>query len=352
MPDTSDPLAQTITQPEIELKAINNVYIGMGGWELPPFDGIFYPLKQDKGFRKLEYYSRFFDLVEVNATFYNSSLSPHQSSQWIKDVSANKRFVFTIKLFRGFTHTFNATKNDALAVHRLLEPLREANKFSGLLIQFPSAFAKSSSRLAYLIKLRVAFPEDRLFLDLRHRSWNEELFYKFCLENGFNLANIDLPRLPDHIPFNSFAWDSVAYFRMMGRNASAWNKPRSNDRYLYFYSEEELRDLVERIKHLNAQTTYVVFHNDRQAFSLVNGRQVEHALHPSKHLNAPIKLLAAFPQLKTFCEPPSIDDELFSTTLKPESSPVRNNKFHINNSASLIAPLQSRIIKKKKNKRS
>ncbi len=351
MPDASDPLAQNITQTEIETKAVNDVFIGMGGWELPPFDGIFYPSKQEKGFRKLEYYSRFFDLVEVNATFYNSSLSPQQSLQWIKDVSANKRFVFTIKLFRGFTHTFDATKDDALAIHRLLEPLREANKFSGLLIQFPSAFSKSSSRLAYLIKLRTAFPEDRLFLDLRHRSWNEELFYKFCYENGFNLANIDLPRLPGHIPFNSFAWDSVAYFRMMGRNASAWNKPRNNDRYLYPYSEEELRDLVERIKHLNTQTTYVVFHNDRQAFSLVNGRQVEHALSPSKHLNAPINLLAAFPQLKIFCEPPSIDDELFSPTLKPEPSIIHRSKFHPNNSTADAPMLQSRIIKRKKNKK-
>jgi len=288
----------------------------MGGWELPSFNNTFYPSRPEKGFRKLEFYSRFFDLVEVNATFYNSSLSPAQSSQWIKDVEANKRFVFTVKLFRGFTHDFNATKNDVMAIHRLLDPLREANRFGGLLIQFPCTFTKSSTREEYLVKLRAAFPEDRLLLDLRHQSWNEEVFYKFCRDNGFNLANIDLPRLPGHIPFNYFAWEGVAYFRMMGRNDAAWNKPKSNDRYLYPYSEEELGDLVERIKHLNAKTTYVVFHNDRQSFSLVNGRQVEHDLYPLKHLNAPIKLLDAFPQLKTFCEPPSTDDELFTTACK------------------------------------
>jgi uncharacterized protein YecE (DUF72 family) len=45
------------------------VSIGMGGWELPPFDGVFYPPKREKGFRKLEYFSRFFDFVEMNATF-------------------------------------------------------------------------------------------------------------------------------------------------------------------------------------------------------------------------------------------------------------------------------------------
>lgn len=334
-------LAINNLSPEIETKSTGNIFIGMGGWELPSFNTTFYPSKQEKGFRKLEYYSRFFDLVEVNATFYNSSLSPEQSLQWIKDVEANERFVFTVKLFRGFTHTFNATKNDVLTFHRLLDPLREANKFNGLLIQFPSTFTKSSSRLAHLIKLRAAFPEDCLFLDLRHQSWNEEPFYKFCNENGFNLANIDLPSLPSHIPFNSMAWDGVTYFRMMGRNKTAWSKPGSKDRYLYPYSEEELQDLVQRIKHLNAQTTYVVFHNDRQSFSLVNGRQVEHALHPLKHLNAPVKLLSAFPQLKTFCEPPTTNDQLFSLTLNSESSFIYSNKFTNDNSSTHIAPSQS-----------
>ena len=304
------------TQTEAEIKSSNDIFIGIGGWELPPFNRIFYPSKHEKGFRKLEYYSRFFDLVEVNATFYNSSLSPEQSSHWVKDVEANERFVFTVKLFRGFTHTFNATKNDVLAFHRLLNPLRKANRFSGLLIQFPLTFTKSNPRLTYLKKLRAAFPEDRLFLDLRHLSWGEESFYKFCQENGFNFANIDLPRMPNHIPFNSLKWEDVAYFRMMGRNETEWNKPRSNDRYLYPYSEEELQDLIQRIKHLNARSTYIVFHNDRQAFSLVNGKQVEHALHPSKRLNAPENLLAAFPQLKTFCENPFINNELFSSKIK------------------------------------
>jgi uncharacterized protein YecE (DUF72 family) len=324
----------------------------MGGWELPSFNRTFYPSKHEKGFRKLEYYSQFFDLVEVNATFYNSSLSSEQSSQWVKDVAANERFVFTVKLFRGFTHTFNATKNDVLSFHRLLDPLRETKRFGGLLIQFPSTFTKSSSRLTYLIKLRAAFPEDRLLLDLRHRSWSEEPFYKFCHENGFNLANIDLPRLQSHIPFNSLAWDGVAYFRMMGRNEAEWIKPRSNDRYLYPYSEEELQDLVQRIKRLNTQTTYVVFHNDRQAFSLVNGKQVEHALHPSKHLNAPINLLSTFPQLKTFCEPPSINNELFSPTFKSESLFIHSNKFNADNSAAHIAPSPGHIIKNIKRKKS
>jgi uncharacterized protein YecE (DUF72 family) len=298
-------------------KKTNEVLIGMGGWELPDFNNVFYPAKLEKGFRKLEYFSFFFDLVEVNSTFYNTSLTAVQSNRWLKDVGDNSRFMFTIKLYRGFTHTFDATQNDALAIHRLLEPLRDAGKLSGLVIQFPSSFVKTSERQAHLIKLRTIFPEDRLFLDLRHISWNDELFYQFYRENGFHLINVDLPRLPGHMPLNSYEWDGIAYFRMMGRNAEAWNNSHSSDRYLYRYSEEELLDLIQRIRQANARKTYVVFHNDRQAFSLVNGRQVEHLLYPQKSLTAPENLLSAFPQLKSFCIPNFSKTDLFSVPGSP-----------------------------------
>jgi uncharacterized protein YecE (DUF72 family) len=292
-------------------KNTDEVSVGMGGWELPPFHRVFYPAKPEKGFRKLEFFSRFFDLVEVNSSFYNASLSPSQAQQWLNDVHENKNFVFTVKLYRGFTHTFDATKNDALAVHRLLDPLRNAETFGGLVIQFPCSFNKTNERQAYLIKLRTLFPEDPLFLDLRHNSWNDHSSYQFFQGNGFHLINIDLPDLPGHMPLNSFAWDNIAYFRMMGRNADAWKQPGSTDRYLYRYSEEELQELVRRIQQTGARKTYVVFHNDAQAFSLLNGRQVEHALHPAKRLNAPANLLVAFPQLKSFCDPPVSHSDLF-----------------------------------------
>ena len=284
----------------------------MGGWELPPFNGVFYPAKLPKGFRKLEYYSQFFDMVEINATFYNTSLSPAQAQRWLKDVSQNPEFIFTIKLYRGFTHTFDATRNDALAVHRMLDPLREAEKLEGLVIQFSSLFERTDERQRYLLQLRSAFSEDPLFLDLRHSSWDNDLFYQFCRDHGLRLINVDLPTLPNHRPLHSFSWEGTAYFRMMGRNAQAWKNPADGDRYFYLYSEEELHDLVQRIHQIGAKKTYVVFHNDRQAFSLVNGRQVEHALYPAKRLKAPANLLAAFPRLQPFCDLPENDRGLFS----------------------------------------
>ncbi len=125
-----------------------NIYIGMGGWDLEPFNKVFYPPRPRKGFRKLEYYSQFFDSVEVNATFYSTALGPDHARRWLDDVAANKNFVFTVKLFHGFTHTFDATHSDVGSVHHLLEPLARADKLGGVLIQFPYSFTNIKERRA------------------------------------------------------------------------------------------------------------------------------------------------------------------------------------------------------------
>lgn len=289
----------------------NNVFIGMGGWDLLPFNRVFYPAKPHKGFRKLQYYSHFFDLVEINSTFYNSSFSPYQIQRWLDDVYENKRFIFTVKLFRGFTHTFDATKNDAIVVQRIFDSLRHAEKLGGIVIQFPSSFKRTNEHRGHIQKLRKLFPEDRLFLEVRHNSWNENPFYDFCQENDLHLVNVDLPSLPGHMPFNASSQNGFAYFRMMGRNAEAWKQANSSERYLYLYSNEELQELINKIKQTSIETAYVVFHNDLQAFSLVNGCQVEHALHPKNNLSIPANLLLTYPQLKSFCKPYSSDHDLF-----------------------------------------
>ena len=71
----------------------NKIIIGMGGWDLPAFNQFFYPPRPRKGFRKLEFYSQFFDCVEVNSTFYNTSLSPVHTKRWVDDVAQNKNFL-------------------------------------------------------------------------------------------------------------------------------------------------------------------------------------------------------------------------------------------------------------------
>ncbi|MCC6988359.1 MAG: DUF72 domain-containing protein, partial [Acidobacteria bacterium] len=53
-----------------------SVRIGTSGWSYPgglgTLNGVFYPAKDARplGFDELEFYARWFDVVEVNSTFY------------------------------------------------------------------------------------------------------------------------------------------------------------------------------------------------------------------------------------------------------------------------------------------
>jgi uncharacterized protein YecE (DUF72 family) len=311
-------------------KQNEKILVGMGGWDLFPFEGVFYPKRKDRGFRKLEYYSRFFDFVEVNATFYNSTLRRAQAKRWVRDVEGNRNFVFVIKLYRGFTHTYEANQHDVYLVSDFLNALAEEGKLAGLLIQFPYRFTNIRENREHVFQLSRIFRRYTLYVEVRHATWNHPDAYRFFFDNRIHPVNVDLPGIRNHMPLTCEAWNNRAYFRMMGRNALTWNRPwRLNgpgthlvsDRYRYRYSAQELDELLELIEtvRMKSAETFVVFHNDPDAGSLVNGFQLRHLLGKRKLL-MPSPLVQANPELKGIAHEVNTDYPLFTTSPAPEVS--------------------------------
>lgn len=285
----------------------HTIFVGMGGWDLQPFDGMFYPQKPPRGFRKLEYYSRFFDFVEINSTFYSSQISPIQVRRWLADVASNSEFTFTVKLFRGFTHSHDATPQDVMNIRSMLDAF--GSRLGGIVLQFPYSFTNLHERRLYLVRLCKAFESYTRFVELRHNSWDGPLVQKLLLDHGIHPVNVDLPQIKRHMPFTNHASRAVSYFRMMGRNVETWDNPwrisdsgtrAVSDRYQYYYSTAELQSLYTTLQRLqpSPQKTFVVFHNDPNAHSLVNGFQLRRMLHPRQKLSIPDNLMLAFPELK------------------------------------------------------
>jgi uncharacterized protein YecE (DUF72 family) len=289
------------------------IIVGMGGWQLAPFNGVFYPSKQPKGFRQLEFYARYLDLVEVNATFYSVGLGPRNAAQWLKDVSGNRKFQFSVKLFQGFTHTMEARKGDVLAVSRLIEPLAAEEKLCALVIQFPHSFVRTKERIEYLRKLAETFKEFPMFVEFRHDSWAKPELFSMLLDLKLHLINVDLPAIRHRMPLTDVGWGGISYFRLMGRNAETWhNAPRDEktnvaDRYLYDYSNEESEGLFSAMNRQarKGNKTFVVFHNDPQANSLKNGFELRHIVEPKKKLIVPAQLVNRFPVLAPFTVVPN-----------------------------------------------
>src|SRR3954463_6765770 len=67
--------------------------IGIGGWTHPPWRGTFYPDKLPQS-KELEYASRQFGAIEINATFYGRQ-SPKSWAAWAE--ATPEGFEFAIK---------------------------------------------------------------------------------------------------------------------------------------------------------------------------------------------------------------------------------------------------------------
>ncbi|MGA7167685.1 MAG: DUF72 domain-containing protein, partial [Candidatus Sulfotelmatobacter sp.] len=84
----------------------HDIRVGTAGWSYKDWEGIFYPPgMQRRKKHPLEYLARFFDTTEINTSFYGP-LKPELAKLWCRKVAAvNKKFLFTAKLYRAFTHS-------------------------------------------------------------------------------------------------------------------------------------------------------------------------------------------------------------------------------------------------------
>src|ERR1044071_6419879 len=78
--------------------------VGTSGWSYPPssgpgtWTGVFYPLRKTD---ELRFYSRYFNTVEINSTFYRPC-SAKTASGWADKTPEN--FEFAVKAWQQFTH--------------------------------------------------------------------------------------------------------------------------------------------------------------------------------------------------------------------------------------------------------
>src|SRR5439155_8497420 len=184
------------------------------------------------------------------------------------------RFEFSIKLYQKFTHprTFKerlaaslppgasaepalvdalALPNDADidAFRRGIDPLASTGRLGALLAQFPPSFKDTPESRDYLAGLLRAFAGYPLAVELRHKTWSDGIGETLALLNTFGAAwvQIDEPKFRLSIRQNYLPnVKGFYYMRLHGRNAVQWWKhDKSEDRYNYLYSAEELKEFTE-----------------------------------------------------------------------------------------------------------
>jgi uncharacterized protein YecE (DUF72 family) len=265
------------------------IYVGTSGWSYPKgegrWTGYFYPTGK---INELEYYSQFFNTVEVNSSFYRPP-NPGYVYNWARRVPQG--FLFTVKLWQKFTHPrmYEEATGEAAVISqkdvdqfkRSIEPLARYGKLGALLAQFPPSFKNDGFGQQILGAVIKTFSEYRLAVELRHRSWSDdENTARFLRENNVSWVQIDEPKFKTSIAAEVPVTADMAYFRFHGRNAEMWWKGDSETRYKYLYSSDEINELAGKVKAAAEQTglTFALFNNHWRGYAPRNAVDIMKAL--------------------------------------------------------------------------
>ena len=277
-----------------------NLHIGPAGWSYPDWRGVFYPERPGRNFDELAYIAGYFDMVEINSTYYHPQ-SPAASQGWVRRVAGNPRFRFTAKLWQKFVlERSTYGREDVQMVRRGLDILMEAERFGALLVQFPQSYHNTLENRSWLFRIITEFRAYPLVVELRHNSWNTPKMLEFLQGQQVGFANIDQPVIGRGLAFSRYVTSDIAYFRFHGRNKAMWfNEEAGRDeRYNYTYGRNELNEFVEPIEMVlkRASAVYVVFNNHFRGQAPRNALEFSYILTAQKPV-VPEPLLHAYPDL-------------------------------------------------------
>ncbi len=281
------------------------------------------PRRRPKAFDELAFYAEHFDTVEVNSTFYGQPRA-EVCRGWADRTPAG--FEFSVKLYQKFTHPRmfeqrlagtlpenvrapllrmlarpNAADLDAF--RRGIEPLAARGKLGALLAQFPPSFKDAPASRDYLAGLLRDLSDYPVAVELRHRSWSDRIGETLSLLNTFGAAwvQIDEPKFRFSIRQNYLPNVSGFYYmRLHGRNVDKWwRHEKSEDRYDYLYSADELKELSETAgaaKRL-VKKLYLYTNNHFSAKSVANAAMIKQQLGERLDGEYSAEFLQRYPEL-------------------------------------------------------
>lgn len=255
-------------------------YLGPAGWSYPDWKGVVYP-KDLKG-HALNFLEKYFNMVEVNTSFYHL---PRMSmvENWCQVLTRND-FQFILKLGQKFTHIREDISQEEIAGYcNVFKAVKYHGRLGGVLIQFPWSFINIGENNDHLKRLLEWFAEFPLIVEVRHISWHKREFFEFLNKQNIGFCNIDQPDVKNSIKLTDYVTSDIGYLRLHGRNKKEWfakNTDRDK-RYNYLYQEEEIKELIEKIKniHNKGMKTFVVGNNHFKGQAVVNLLQIESLLY-------------------------------------------------------------------------
>ena len=186
---------------------------------------------------------------------------------------------------------------------RGIDPLASTGKLGALLAQFPPSFKDTPESQDYLSDLLRRLAGYPVAVELRHRSWSDRIGDTLGLLNGFNAAwvQIDEPKFRFSIRQNYLPnVTGFYYMRLHGRNAAQWwRHDKSEDRYDYLYTNDELKEFSETADAARqlVKKLYLYTNNHFSAKSVANAAMIKQQLGEPIEGTYPPEFVARYPEL-------------------------------------------------------
>lgn len=210
-------------------------FIGTSGW--------FYSWNPDGN---LDWFvkSSGLDAVELNMSFYRFP-SPKMVRSW---AVKGRSLRWAIKVNRLITHIFKFGRRAFESwqrFHSLFSPLKQNIDF--YLFQLPPSITPRSLPLIEEFITRTNLNE-RFAIEVRNIKWFDKAYIDWASKLGITWVSVDSP----DYPLDVYSTNGIVYERMHGR--TAW--------YSHYYTDEELREVAERILIAKPERVYVFFNNN------------------------------------------------------------------------------------------
>jgi len=232
------------------------ITFGTAGFFYKDWVGSFYPKQLEKN-QYLGYFSKFFNLVEVNSTFYNLP-SEEIVINWYKRVPEGFRFI--VKMWQKITHELNDPELD-YRIHEFysrIRPLKQ--KIFGFLLQFPPRFKFTEKHLEQLNYLVKTIPSEyKYIIELRDNSWyNPDILSNIIDGNNKILGTTYMPGfLPYHKEKQTYY-----YIRLIGDRAlTVFNRIQRNQKEVM---EEFSKNIQNLMKNPNIYEIFIIVNNHFQ----------------------------------------------------------------------------------------
>lgn len=184
-------------------------FLGTIGFTYPEWKGSFYPAGLPAN-QSLNFYSKGFNAVEINTTFYGPQ-TPEQVSRWAAATPEN--FCFCLKAPRRVTHELRLQNADAEMRTFIDFSAGLGEKFGAVLLQLPPSL-KIAERPA-LEQFLAGLPHGpRYAVEFRHPSWHIPATAELLRKHGVCWVATDYEDLPVEIhPTTDFL-----YLRWIGKH--------------------------------------------------------------------------------------------------------------------------------------